>query len=352
MTAFVHDVPVTGAATALWQLKYGATIGTLAPTNWEVVSSATGGVYAQSGDVISSESALLSPRAWFVLRGKAVLDGGVAYRQQLCVQTNGAGLVRLKVSPRAGFTAGATSSRVPSASDERVLLGAGTDADPEFAALFPSAGAWLQGRFSEGSDDLWLMAYPTGGGLPTGLLCVLGLPQVRDGVGALVDSAPWAYYAGTGAACATVAALASEASGPMGLLGHLKTSGGTPIEAWCRLPAASLTVYDADGVPQPAVPGHLPESPSRPSGALYAQAALRLSRRSERAGLAGPGEAGALNTCGDKGEVLGVRWSGRRFASPTLLATVSAGGAAASAAVGAGDLILPWECGYALRDGG
>jgi hypothetical protein len=46
-----------------------------------------------------------------------------------------------------------------------------------------------------------------------------------------------------------------------------------------------------------------------------------------------------------------VRWSGKRFTVPTLLTTTTPYGSAVSSAVGIGDLILPWEAGYSLRDG-
>lgn len=353
MTAYAHDIPVTTPATALWTIKSSAIVGTLSATNWVVTKSATGGIYAQSGDVITSESSLLSARAWWVMRGKGIIDGGTSYYQQICWQTNGSGGVRVKISPRAGFVGGSPSStRVPSATDERVLIGAGTDADPEFTSLFPSSGSWLQARFSESDDSIWVLTYPVAGGVASGLFCVFCTPLVRDSVGVLIDSAPHAYYAASGANCALAqGGLASESTAPMGLLGFGESSGGTSLDAWCRLPAMQRTAYDSAGVLQQVVPGHLPQSPSYPSGALYAQDTLRLARRSERAGLVGPLETGNANTCGDKGEVYGVRYSGRRFTTPTLLSTVTPGGSSVSSAIGIGDLILPWEAGYALRDG-
>ena len=287
------------------------------------------------------------------MKGHGLIDAGTTYKQQLCWQTDGAGNVRLKVSPRAGFTGGSPSAtRVPSATDERVVRGGGTDASPTYTALFPTAGAWLQGRFSEGDDAIWLMSYPVGGGLPNGLFVLGCMPVVRDGVGGLVDAAPWVYYAASGGACALAqGGWASESAGPLGLLGYLKTSGATALDAWVRLPAAQRAVYDSGGTMQQFVPGHLPQSPDRGSGAYYAQDAMRCGRRLELAGTTGSLETGNANTCGDKGEIDGIRYSGRRFTTPTLLTSVNSAGQAVSAAVGAGDLVLPWEAGYALRDG-
>jgi hypothetical protein len=353
MTAYSSNVSVTTAATCLWQVKSQSLVGVTLTENWTIVSSATGGVYAQSGDVIDSESDLLSASTWWVMKGKAVRDGSLTVRQQLCWQTNGSGGVRLKVSPRAGFTGGSPSAtRVPSATDERVLLGGGTDASPTYSsALFPASGAWFQARYSETDDAIWAMAYPVGGGAASALFVLGCLPLVYDGTGNLIDGAPWVYYAASGSNAALAQGWASESAGPMGLLAYGETSGATQLDAWVRLPASQRAVYDSGGTMQQFVPGHLPQSPSFQTGAYYAQDTMRLGRRLDLAGAVGSMETGNANTCGDKGELCGVRWSGKRFTVPTLLTTTTPYGSAVSSAVGIGDLILPWEAGYSLRDG-
>lgn len=350
MTTYLRDVPVTSAATAAWNLKVGLLAASVAATNWTIRSSGCRGLYAQSGDVVDSEDDELVASTWWVARGHGLLDSGAVVRQELCVQVDGAGGWRVKVSPRAGFTGGSPSAtRVPSAADERVWWGGGTDASPTYQSIFPTSGAWLQGRFDEGSDAAWLMAYPVGGGLPSALL-VLGCFQVTyDGVGGLVDRAPWAYFAGSGGSCSLAqGGWASESAGPLGVLSYGQVSGSTALDAWVRLPASQRAVYDSSGTMVQSIPGHIPQSATGAS----AQEVMRLSRRSELAGVTNAGETGNLNTCGDKGELLGVRYSGRRFTVPTLLDTVTASGASRStAALGVGDLVLPWEAGYSVRDG-
>lgn len=352
MATFSLNVPLTSATSALWALKSQSLVGTTVATNWTVVRSGTGsgGVYAQSGDVVSSASALANPGAWWVMQGHAILDGTASYRQQLCWQTDGSGGVRVKVSPRAGFSGGSAGpGRVPSAADERVWVGGGTDASPTYEALFPTSAAWLQARFSEADDSMWAMAYPVGGGPCSALLVVGCLPVRRDTTLALVDPTPHCYYARSGGDAALAASLASERYGPLATLGF-----GTAAEAWVRCPAALRCSLDSAGVLQVTLPGHLPQSPSLPAYPLYATDTLRLGRRAALAGTStGANEAGNLNTCGDKGEESYLRWSGRTHSVPTLLDAVDplTGLSTPGTLLGIGDVVLPWEAVSAVRDG-
>ena len=356
MATAIHDVSVTTVYACLWQLKSVAIVGTTVPTNWTVVSSGTGtgGTWVASGDVISTASVLANDRAWFVLQGHGYMDGGVTYRRQLCFQCDASGSLRVKVSPRAGFVdvSGAGPGIVPAASDQRILLGGGTDASPTFETLFPSSASWLQGQFNEGDDFFYLYTYHVGGGLPTSML-LLGLtPMLYDSTGGLYDKDPAVYYARTGAACALASSWASEQYGPLGLLAFL-SAGGTS-DAWVRLPASVRESYDTLGAFQGVIPGGLPQSPSFPSSPVYAQETLRFGRRLALAGVTtGAHEAGNLNTCGDKGEERYARYTGRRFAVPTVLDAVSpsTGLTSTGTLVGVGDLVLPWTLGTPIRDG-
>lgn len=356
MATNIHDLSVTDASVALYGYKAQAILGTTVATNWTVVSSGTGtaGTWVASGDLITAASKLLVANAWFVLQGKGVVDGGTTYKRQLCWQVDGAGLVRCKVSPRAGFTnvASASATRVPSATDERVLLGGGTDASPTFEALFPTSGAWMQAEFSEADDSFWCMTYPVGGAAANSMLVLGVTPLLYDTSGGLYDKDPAVYYARSGVTAALASSWASEQYGPLGLLAYL-SSGGTD-DAWVRLPAALRATYDTSAALQPVLPGHLPQSPAFPSGPVYAQDTLRCGRRSELAGTStGLHESGNLNTCGDKGEEYYLRFSGHLFTVPTLLDSVSptTGLTVTGSLIGIGNVVLPWTLAESLRDG-
>ena len=352
MTAtFSHDVSLTAATTGLYEFKRQSLVSTYGTYNWYVTTSGTGsaGNYAQSGDVVTSASVLANTGAWWVMRGKGYIDGGTTYYQQLCWQTDGAGNVRLKRSARAGFTGGSPSaSRVPSATDERVVWGGGTDASPTYAALWPTSAAWYQARYDEATDSIWALAYPSGGAAPTALFVLFCLSQARDSVGLLVDPDPYAVYVGTGSSCALETRLASEQHGPLGTLAY-----GDATEAWVRLPAAVRCVRDVSGNLQPVLPAHLAASPFY-ADPTYAQETIRLMRRQEVAGTStGANEGGDLNVTGDKGEELYVKMSGRNFDIPTVIAGLSQANSlpTGSALLGVGHLVLPWELGLSVRDG-
>ena len=350
MAVFSTDVSLTASNTALYEFKLRSLVSTYGTTNWSVRSSGTGtgGVYAQSGDVISAASVLANPGAWWVMKGHAYIDGNTTYRQELCWQTDGSGGVRLKRSARAGFAGGSPGpGRVPSASDERVVWGGGSDASPTYTALWPASASWFQARYDEANDSIWAFAYPVGGGAATAIFAILCCAPQRDSVGLLVDPDPYGIIIGTGTSCALEARLASETYGPLATLAY-----GTADELWARVPALVRCSRDSGGALQPVAVGHLPASPYR-SNPTYAQDTLRLARRSELSGTTQAGEAGNTNVCGDKGEELYLRYSGRTYTTPTLLGSVqpSNGYLTGSSLIGVGNLILPYELGAAIRDG-
>lgn len=345
MSVFLHDVSITSPAQAWYAIKAQAIRSSLGGTNWTLRTSGsgTGGVYSQAGDVIVSAATLATDLAWFVLRGHGVTDSGVVYRRELCVQiSQPSGDVRITYSAREGFVTGAPSpSRVPTATDGVLVHGGGTDAAPTFAALLPAAGAWLDARFSEVDDSVWIMAYPTGGGLPTALIFLEPTRALYRTGGELVDHDPIVIYARAGADCATWQALCAEATGPLGWLALITDPvrqlwGRTPLDARCAWDGAAW---------RPVLPAGLPASPQWTTP-VYAQEVGRYARR---VGLSGAAllakEAGNLNTTGDKGEGLYLRLSGTRFATPTVLDDVdpSSGASMPRNILAAGDLQLPWE---------
>jgi len=347
MATHTENLSVTDAASVPWALKQGMLASTCAVSNWSVASSGNAVQWTPQGDVLTDREMMLRPGAWWVVRGHRWYDGTGYYQQQLCFQVDGAGGLRWKVSPRAGFTdtSACSPTVAPTASDQRVRWGGGTDASPTYTALFPTAGAWMQARYDEASDALWAMCYPTAGGAAT--MLVLVEPTSNQWVdGRAVDRAPWVYSAGTGPSCALGARLASELYGPLGVLAYGVTLSSVAQDAWVVLPAALPAVtYDTAGVLQAELPGGLPQDPSLLSSPVYPQGAPRCGRRGALAGTTTQPlyESGNLNTVGDKGECLTVRYSGTTFPTPTLLRAVDpCNGSTGGSLVGIGSLVLPW----------
>ena len=360
MSTYTYNLSVTDASVVPYALltqmqavshNYGG-----AGVNWTPVTGSTGsgGLYSSAGIPITSAAQLLNPGAWWVLAGHRYYDSGAYYQRSLCFQVNGSGGLRVTVSPRLGFVGGSPGlTTVPSALDERVLWGGGTDSSPTYAALWPSTGSWAQARYSEADDSLWLLTYPSAGGAATGLLLLSGTYPAWTG-GSLVDRDPLIYYAASGSNCALSNFVGSEQYGPLALLAYLSPGGAS--DAWVRCPAAFPCVYDSVGPALQSLAGNLPANPSlAPSpGPDYPQFALRCARRPSLAGTStGLNESGNLNTVGDKGEVQGVQYSGHTFATPTLLAAQQPGGYPAypTSLLGVGQLVLPWEYGQVVAGG-
>lgn len=122
---WIFDIqqPVTGtAAVGTYRLK-----AALIARGWTVPSSSDGTTYNSSGDQISSGAAgangLGNANAWFRIKCPVGT-------REFVFQRISAAAWRIKYSV-AGFTAGSPSAtRVPSATDEVVIIGGGTDAAP------------------------------------------------------------------------------------------------------------------------------------------------------------------------------------------------------------------------------
>lgn len=347
MSIFVENYSVTSAQAAWYTFKAAAINSTLLPnTNWTVVTSSTGsgGVYAQSGDVITNASSL-GNLSWFVLRGKGTLDSGTVYYRELCFQLDAAGAVRITYSPRLGFVAGSPSTtRVPSANDGTLLYGGGTDAVPTFAALLPSNSVWMQARFSEVDDAFWVLTYSVGGSLPTCLFYLDVIPLSNTVGGALIDPDPCVIYARTGNDCATKTDLASVLRGPLGYL-SLDVPAST---LFCRLPGTYRACLDTVEDPQATLPGAVTTPPSIYfTTTVYQQETLRYERPTWLSGTTQTGNVGNANTVGEKGNGTYLRWAGTNFAVPQLIGLINpaSGINSANVVLGAGQLFFPWECG-------
>jgi len=132
----VNNIPATGAE-AIFILKE-----LLKSAGWTVPKSSDGSVYNSGGDQIShggsGAGGMANSSAWFVIRE----PGGL---REWCFQKGSASHLvwRVKVSSHSLFVGGAPdATHTPTATDQQILVGAGTDASPTFATTFNADGSY------------------------------------------------------------------------------------------------------------------------------------------------------------------------------------------------------------------
>jgi hypothetical protein len=142
--------------TRLYSLNYTPNTGSdsifhlktlLKTAGWTVPKSADGTNYSASTDIITASTAVYhgldNARSWFVIQQPSS-------SRSFCIQRNSATGAstsqswRIKYSKAAGFVGGSPAATVtPTATDEIVLNGAGTDASPTFQSIFAYGDGYL-----------------------------------------------------------------------------------------------------------------------------------------------------------------------------------------------------------------
>ena len=158
----VNFTPATGAE-AIFELK-----NILTGSGWTIVSSSNGTTFS-AGDNITSATSLAGSNRWFIVQEPT----GVGGRQWCFQRTSDNATWRVKISPLNGFGGGSASlTQVPSATDEGVIIGSGTDASPNGGQLLPTDNTY---KFHIVSDNtaigpagnqaygFWAFANITGG---------------------------------------------------------------------------------------------------------------------------------------------------------------------------------------------
>ncbi len=147
----VNNAPATGAV-AMFNLKE-----LMKAAGWVVRGSGDATSFSSSADILttgaSGTNGLGNTSSWF--RIQCPLMGGV--QRELTIQRGTTDLLwRIKYSYSTAFTGGTTSAtRTPSATDEQVLHGSGTDAAPVGATLFgANAGYKHQIGCADGYDGM------------------------------------------------------------------------------------------------------------------------------------------------------------------------------------------------------
>jgi hypothetical protein len=176
----VNQTPANNGE-AIYNLK-----ARLVAAGWQVKASGSGATYGASSDVVTTPALMNAPNAWFRIADPANM-------RELTFQRTSAGSTywRIKYSASAKFTGGSPSAtQTPSAADEQLVLGSGTDAVPAGATWTAGDGAYRQqiGADSAAPYTFWMGSYPIGGGAPnSGLVFdVLNSPSPGDADPALI----------------------------------------------------------------------------------------------------------------------------------------------------------------------
>lgn len=155
------ESPATGAV-ALYSVYT-----MLALTGATKVKDSDATTYSSSGATIvsgaSGATGLGNTSAWMVIR----LSNGVEY----CYQRGSNNTFwRIKYSASAGFSGGSPgATRVPSATDEALILGGGTDASPTYSTLWSTDAAYkLYAGTGTATDGFWVATAIISGGAASG----------------------------------------------------------------------------------------------------------------------------------------------------------------------------------------
>lgn len=156
---FSKTTPTSGAV-ALYDFKTQ-----LKSAGWSVKSSGDATTFNSTGDQIASGASgatgLANTNAWFRIQSP---DG----YGEFTFQRGGTNLLwRIKYSRANHFTGGSPSAtRTPSATDELILHGGGTDASPTYTTVFAADGSyrWNVGTETSSPYTFWACSIPTGGG--------------------------------------------------------------------------------------------------------------------------------------------------------------------------------------------
>lgn len=234
---------------------------------WKALQSGggIGGRYTICGLIQTSAADFQVAGSWVALRTPYYLtsprpnDGTVYHRQFTFQRGTDNTLWRIKYSARAGFTGGTPSAaETPSATDEQILLGGGTDAAPTYGTLLPADGTYRMQILSYDNGlvpGFYLLTYPKGN--PTPNACFMLDPLAPgsypvDDAGFSLEQDPLVIYLRTGADTLRAASLASESTGFLGWLNYGRST--APAQAFTRLPAGLVATYDGAAALQVAIP--------------------------------------------------------------------------------------------------
>lgn len=339
--AFIVNGTPTSYAEALYSIKATQLKSIICRTaNGKITTSSNGTVYAAQGDVINGAADLATPGAWYVHQFLCFTDIDVRYATELCVQHDGSGGLRVKISHRSGFAGGAPGLlQTPSAADEVYWLGGGTDASPTYAPFLKAPSFRLQAFFSEENESQFVLFYPVGGG-PAAALWFIDrpCPNPKGAGGNLLDKERIVFYAATGANCALAQGIAEDSAAPRSMFAYGESVllwGRCPPQVDCKYHSGTLTKTLPGACSTSSIYG-FPTVPERP---------FCYRRDASLAGVALAGEVGDNNTVDEKGTSQLFRFGGQTKTTPTLLDGVDpvTGQSRPQSTLAIGDVLLVWN---------
>ena len=151
-TFSVNQTPSTGA------VAFYTLISTLVTAGWVKQKDSDGTTYSSSGTQVTSgntgSGGFGNSMAWIVIKAPTVGSNNRSWCFQLSNINNT--YWRVKYSANAGFTAGSPSAtQTPSASDEEIIIGSGTDASPGFTNFLPTDGGYRWHIVAGGSPEFY-----------------------------------------------------------------------------------------------------------------------------------------------------------------------------------------------------
>lgn len=174
----------------------------LKTNGWTVKSSSDGTTYNSSGDQISSSgtgaNGMNNTRAWFRIQCPAI--SGITRELTFQISAAGGASWRIKYSYSTGFTGGSPAATVtPSATDEGIILGGGTDASPSFAAAHSGAASNTHFAAGDSSEGYSFYAASYASGTNNGMIHMDMVSEATTG-----DVDPYVFAAATSGSGATV----------------------------------------------------------------------------------------------------------------------------------------------------
>lgn len=241
----------SGGPAAIFNLKTA-----LKAQGWTVPRSSDGTTYNAAGDQITqagtSAGGMSNAFAWFVIQEPSGVRQW-CFQRATGVAPTGNENWRIKASGAAGFTGGSPgATQTPSATDEVILLGAGTDAAPTMAQLMSGAVNGTRqniGVGQVGERYAWYMLLTNVGLTTTNALLMHDTLQANGYVSA--DTDPCVYVVMPNTATVLSNAQASPVNTARAYLGAVATA---------NFVGMSLPVYGAY-VNTSAFPGGVSTSP-------------------------------------------------------------------------------------------
>lgn len=239
----VNQTPATGAV-HMWNM-----ILLLKTAGWTQQDSSDGTTRAtnQVTSGASGTNGLANTSAWVRIRNPAGTT-------EMTFQRSTTNLLwRWKISNSVQFTGGTPSAtQTPSATDEQILYGGGTDASPTYSSVWAADAGYRAQYCADNASPygFYTFTYANGGGLPNGAFVMEPLASTAVG-----DTQAYVFMRGLAAATTTFTTSIYVTTASPTAIGTLARLGTT---ATTILACPGCTYSDSGGVAVPALTGTNP----------------------------------------------------------------------------------------------